>query len=49
MRQVTEGVKIHNSVADIQISDKDEWVQPAVIRMKATQETGGGRRRGRGI
>ena len=49
MRQVTEGVKIHNSVADIQINDKEEWVQPAVIRMQATQEAGGGRQRGRGL
>ena len=49
VRQVTEGVKIHNSVADIQINDKEEWVQPAVIRMQATQETGGGRQRGRGL
>ena len=29
-RQVTEGVIIHNSDADILINDKEEWVQPAV-------------------
>ena len=42
-RQVTEGVKIHNSLADILINDKEEWVQPAVVRLQATQEPGGGR------
>ena len=49
-RQVTEGVKIHNSLADILINDKEEWVQPAVVRLQATQEPGGGRQRpGRGL
>ena len=43
VRQVTEGVKIHNSLADILMNDKEEWIQPAVVRMQATQETGGGR------
>ena len=42
-RQITEGVKIHNSKADILINGKEEWVQPAVVRMQATQEPGGGR------
>ena len=44
-RQVSEGVKIHNSLADILINDKEEWVQPAVVRLQATQEPGGGRQR----
>ena len=48
IRQVTEGVKIHNSLADIIINDKEEWVQPAVVRLQATQEAGGGRQRLRG-
>ena len=43
-----KGVKIHNSMADILINDKEEWVQPAVVRMQATQEAGGGRQRPRG-
>ena len=46
--QVTEGVKIHNSLADIIINDKEEWIQPAVVRLQATQEAGGGRQRLRG-
>ena len=49
-RQITEGVKIHNSRADILINDKEEWVQPAVVRMQATQEVAvRGQRRGRGV
>ena len=47
-RQVTERVKIHNSLADILINDKEEWVQPAVVRLQATQEPGGGRQGHRG-
>ena len=42
-RQITEGMMIHNSTADILINDKEEWVQPAVVRLQATQEPGGGR------
>ena len=50
VRQVTEGVKIHNSLADIIINDKEEWIQPAVVRMQANQKAGEGRQRpgGRG-
>ena len=48
VRQVTEGVKIHNSLADIIINDKEEWIQPAVVRLQATQEAAGGRQRLRG-
>ena len=43
-RQIMEGVKIHNSMADILINGKEEWIQPAVVRLQATQEPGGGRR-----
>ena len=35
-RQVTEGVKIRNSQAAILINNKEEWVQPATIRLQAT-------------
>ena len=30
-RQITEGMMIHNSTADILINDKEELVQPAVV------------------
>ena len=40
---ITEGFMIHNSSADILINDKEEWIQPAVIRLQATQDCGGGR------
>ena len=42
-RQVTEGVRIHSSRADILINGKEEWIQPAVVRLQATREPGGGR------
>ena len=45
-RQISEGVKIHNSEADILMNDKEEWMQPPVMRLQATQEPGGGRREG---
>ena len=41
-RQISEGVMIHNCGADILLNDKEEWIQPAVIRLQATQEPGGG-------
>ena len=52
IKTFTDGVIIHNSDADILINDKEEWVQPAVVRMQSTREPGGGiqsaRRTGRG-
>ena len=38
LRQVTEGVMIHNSNADIQLNGKSEWHQPATRRIEMTQE-----------
>ena len=35
-RQIAEGVKIHNSQASILINNKEEWVQPATVRLRAT-------------
>ena len=38
MRQVTEGVMIHNSNANIQLNGKSEWHQPATRRIEMSQE-----------
>ena len=35
-RQITEGVKIHNSRADILMNRRDEWIPPAIVRLGTT-------------
>ena len=36
-RQITEGVKIRNSQADILMNSRDEWIQPATVRLQVEQ------------
>ena len=38
IRQITEGVLIHNSDADIQLNGKSEWHQPSTRRVEFSQE-----------
>ena len=35
-RQITEGVRIHDSRALILMNNKEEWIQPATVRLQAS-------------
>ena len=37
-RQISEGVRISNSEADLLMNGKSEWMQPAVQRIQMTRE-----------
>ena len=39
-RQISEGVRIFSSEADILMNGKSEWMQPAVQRIQMTREVG---------